>query len=72
MYNSVKCKNSGDIVCFLDVEQIHKGYTCIMIGLQDTFIEGWGPDWNTNNNRKHWREVDKKEDDERVGWTEDI
>lgn len=42
MYNSVKCKKSGDIVCFLYVEQIIKGYTLIMVRLQETFIEGWG------------------------------
>lgn len=42
MYNS-ECKNSGDIVCFLYVEHIIiKGYTFIMIGLQETFIGGWG------------------------------
>lgn len=42
MYNSVECKKSLDTVCFLYVEQIIKGYTFIMIGLQETFIEGWG------------------------------
>lgn len=40
MYNSVECKN----ICwydFLHVEQIIKGYTFIVIGLQVTFIESW-------------------------------
>jgi len=32
MYNSVECKNSGDIVFFLYVEQITEGYTFILIG----------------------------------------
>lgn len=41
MYSSVECKNSVDIVCFL-YKQIIKGYTFIMVGLQETFIEGWG------------------------------
>lgn len=40
MYNSVECKNLSGIVCFLYVEQIIEGYTFIMIGLQETFIEG--------------------------------
>lgn len=29
MYNSVECKNSVDILCFLYVEQMIKGYTFI-------------------------------------------
>lgn len=41
MYSSVECKNPGDIVCFLYVEQIIEGYT-FNHGLQETFIEGWG------------------------------
>lgn len=41
MYNSVECKNSVDIVCFLYKQNI-KGYTFIMSGLQETFIGSWG------------------------------
>lgn len=44
---TILCKNSGDIVCFPYVEQIIEGYIFIMIGLQETFIEGWGANWNT-------------------------
>lgn len=55
MYSSVECKNSGNIVCFLYVEQIIKGYTFIMIGLRETFIEGWGL-FETLDNKKQSEE----------------
>ena len=52
MYNSVECKNLCDIVCFLYVEQIIEGYTFIMIGLQETFIEGSGIIETLDNKRQ--------------------
>ena len=43
MYNSVECKNSHDnSFAFSMSKQIIEGYTFIMIGLHETFIEGGG------------------------------
>lgn len=39
---TILCKKSGYTICFLYVEQIIEGYIFITIGLQETFIEGWG------------------------------
>lgn len=69
MYNSVECKNSVDIVSFLYLEQIIKVYTLSWLDYVKHSLQAGGLIETldrTKSSVKRGREVDKREDNERM------